>query len=211
MTKETIETPEQRRQRLKTLARDRVETLVGGGDVQPHLDLAENRVLIDKQTQETMAALMKNNCVEFPIRAHTVNLVRIYDEKTWNDTCSYFSVTVDSITLDDPLYYHPANTITPFIFKVPLEFLSTGENEFVTGATPFEVLFKVFGRRSTSKLLDDLRSKRIEREALAQRLIARITREAEQFRHILVQKHRQLVFRDEYDTLEIEAFVKATS
>ncbi|AWU98096.1 restriction endonuclease [Azospirillum ramasamyi] len=200
------ETPEQRRARLKALAQARVGRLVGGEDVQPHMDIAEMRRLTEAQAAETMATLLDQRAVDFPVRAHRVQVALADETRSPGRHLLIFAVQVDGAPLDEVLMCDALHLGRGFAFEVPKALQHRFGSEAVWGDTPYDALFRVVGDSSFPAFLESLTSQCAAQEAARDQAIARIVEEVGRFRDVLVRKYRQLTYQDEYETLEVARF-----
>ncbi|HYF87915.1 restriction endonuclease [Azospirillum sp.] len=205
---DTAESSEQRRERLKALAKARVERLVRGQDVSPHVDRPENRLLTQEEADRGLVGLLENGIIEFPIRDKAVRVVRIKEERAPGKHRLICSVSVDGEVLGEPLLCDLKDLETGCAFKVPEALLYKFSNKYVWGRNPYNALFKVIGDRSFTGFLEELRAHRSEQDEQRERLLQRIVEEAERFRDVLVRKYRQLTYMDEYETRETAKFLE---
>lgn len=205
---DTAETPEERRERLKALAKARVERLVGGEEVAPHMDQPENRLLTQEEADRGLANLVESGIVEFPIRDKDIRVVRIKEDRSPGKHCIICSVSVDGEVLEEFLFCDLKNPEFACAFDVPEALLHKIGNEFVWGRNPYNALFKVIGDRSFSDFLEELKAHRGVQDEQREQLLQQIVEEAERFRDVLLRKFRQLTYIDEYDTRETGKFLE---
>jgi HJR/Mrr/RecB family endonuclease len=118
-------------------------------------------------------------------------------------------VSVDGNELSHHILHDPSGANKFFgkdyVFKVP-EPLHSRFGETVRGRTPYEALFKVIGNEIFSAYLawhlEATKAQSFEYE----RVLKRVAEETTRFRDVLVRKYKQLVYRDEYETLETARF-----
>lgn len=204
------ETPEQRRERLKALAKTRVDRLVAGETLSPHMNRFSN---LNPAAEAISSAddLFHYGSASFTIRRYWVQVTNLRKSTNINGRhYNTFAVEVDGVELDSPLLHSPMAGVgsgsgQDYVFGVP-EPLRDILGNLVRGRTPYEALSNVIGNIHFSdyfpQYTKDVQARRVELERIHQR----IKEEAENFQDILVRKYTQLVYRDEYETLETTRF-----
>lgn len=204
------ETPEQRRERLKALAKSRVDRLIAGEELSSHMDRS-NSGSVAAEAISSADELSQHGSVSFAIRRYWVQVTKLNEDTEINGRYyNTFAVEVDGFELDSPLLRDGtagAGSVfgKDYVFGVP-EPLRDIVGSIARGITPYEALSKVIANIYFSdyfpKYTWDVQARRAESE----RIYRRIKEEAENFQEILVRKYTQLVYRDEYETLETARF-----
>ncbi|WP_052954489.1 restriction endonuclease [Microvirga vignae] len=205
---EYTETPEQRQERLKQIAKARVERLAAGDVVvRPHLTSEGIRNLSEIECSGNLeksatAQLLEDGILEFPIRTYNVVVKKDGEVTHPHGRILSFNVELNDVKLDDQLICYTRGGNTSFSIKAPEPYAHVFRDGKIRNPHPLAVLRRLIEDELFPAYFEALISERFQ----AYQTLKRIYEEAERFRDVLIRKYRQLTYIDEYETLEATRF-----
>ena len=144
----SAETPEERKERLKSLAKARVERLMADNAddvVRPHIDSTGRRDLAEASNnsgpvKSSTERLVDDGFLEISIRAHNVIVTKAEHTALPTAEVMHFKVDVDGVELDDPLMYVRSREFTVFSIKAPKYYTNMLLSDEIRNTYPLAVL-----------------------------------------------------------------------
>lgn len=231
------ETTEQRRARLRELAKQRAAALINGHNVLPHWASGRDRSAAQEGLLATRRLLETGN-VELEIDEHVIHVYecaglgqapdRIFLELR-QDPDRIFLVNVDGVPIGAHLLFYSGSSGPCFAILLSAEARIALDSKYkqIAGDYKEPNVYSLFylaligngDRKMLSAYIDKLRTREAERqqkeagwqrerEEREREREERIVNEAVRFRDVLVRKYRQFVFTDEYETRDDSKFVE---
>lgn len=212
------ESANERQKRLKSLARERVSRLVNGEAILSH-SASKNDVAHFEEALLLAENLLNTGGASFQIDSHTFDIEELKELRFLRQRT--FLLKVDGINLEGFLHWIGGLDSSRFFLSLSGE-LSTkiGAHSCYGASAPSEsnlyallyyALFHPRERGWFSEYLESAHKKLDEKiraeEKTLQEFGERIQSEAEKFREVLLRKYRQLVYIDEYETVENSRFI----
>jgi hypothetical protein len=202
------ESEEERRERLKLLAKERVSRLVNGEAILPH-SAPKYDVAYAKEANLLADRLLDAGLVSLRIGSHTFELEEVDDFRSEGQRT--FLIKVDGISLHASVHWVGGFDSARFFFSPSGELERKVRFHSIYGSdAPSEsniymlLYYALFGARERNWFSDYLTKQRDEilaAEDAAREIEERIRRESERFRDVLLRKYRQLVYVDEYESI----------
>lgn len=219
------ESPEERRERLKLLAKERMSRLVNREAILPH-SASKHDVASFAEAPSLAANLLDTGSISLQIDSHTFDIEELKELRSERQRA--FLLRVEGISLEGVLHWIGGLVHGRFFLSPSGELaVKIGTHSSYGAGTPSEsnlcalLYYALFHARergwfsgylaSAHKKLEEerlaLEEARLAKEKILRELGERIQSEAEQFREVLLRKYRQLVYTDEYETVEDSRFI----
>lgn len=215
---EAEESAEERRERLKLLARERVSRLVNGEAILPH-SASKHDEASAAEAPSLVAKLFDTGSLSLQIGSHTFDIEELKESRTAQRRA--FLVMADGLPLEGSLHWVGGLDSGRFFLSPSGELaIKIGAHSIYGADTPSEsslyallyyALFHAGDRGWFSEYLASAHQKQEEEKLVKEKALRelgeRIQCEAERFREVLLRKYRQLVYTDEYETIESTRFI----
>jgi hypothetical protein len=195
------ETPAEGRQRLRQIAKDRVDRLVSGDEISPHIGLTT-----ESDAKESSTILLRDLKLAFRLDNYDISIKGKNDPSSMNNEPE-FDIFINKYQIEGVLTFKNLGKAY-FEFCVPHKLRKSLQHVFLQEDNPIYLLSKIVRAKDFREYLSLIIKITDERNATLEKMRYRIHEEAEKFREVLIRKFNQLTYIDEYETREAHRFIE---